>query len=166
MMKYLSQLWSTIVVASGDSWETIANSRNISKFNAFVSENLQRWQANKAPTQDYPALEENDDLDCDGTANTGVILAAVGAAGYATLSATADGVDAAYAVGAIIYRGSAAPSGVWSEAIAVIPITLALKWEYVDSPLVAGTYHYKIRYFSDDGAIGDVSVADVSAVVT
>ena len=166
MMKYLSQLWSTIVAASGASWETIANSRNISKFNAFVSENLQRWQANNSPTFSFPAAGFNTTLDPDDVSVDGAILSAVGAAGYATLSAKPDSDGCLHGVGAIVYRGSAAPSGVWSEAIGIFAITPGTSFEFVDSPLPAGTYHYKIRFFSDDGVLGDCSAADVSAVVT
>jgi len=166
MMKYLSQLWSTIVVASGASWETIANSRNISRFNAFVSENLQRWQANNSPTCSFPAAMVLDTLDPDSETIAGVIMSASGAAGYATLSGTPDSTGCGDAVGAIIYRGSAAPVGVWSEAIGVFPVTPDTPFEFVDSPLPAGTYHYKIRYFSVDGCLGDASAGDVSAVVT
>jgi len=167
MMAYLSQLWSTVSAPDKLTWDTIATSRSISAFNAFVSENLLRWQTNAGVTQAYPAAEVNSGLLPDDTAVDGVILASSGADGYAEIGATPDGAGASDAVAVVIFRADAAPTPLsWAKAVKILAVTPSTPWTYTDSPLVAGTYHYKIAYISDDGCISVLSAADNQAVVT
>lgn len=166
MMRWLSQLWSGLTAGNKATWDELAAARDISGFNAFVGENLARWQLNTGPTNEFPAAETKTALSPAGGEN-GAILAATGHEGYASLSATPDGGDCVDAVGVILYRGDAIPTPKsWAKAIAIFAVTLNSEWSYDDTPLDAGTYHYKLAYFGNDGVIGDLSAADVEAVVT
>jgi hypothetical protein len=166
MMKWLAKWWSGISAPDKATWDTLAEARNISAFNAMVGENLDRWQYNSGPTEAYPAAEMNNALDPDGGL-TGIALTATGHEGYASLTAKPDAEESSNAVGCILYRDSAAPTPKsWAKAIAIFEATPDTSWSYDDSPLDAGTYHYKIAYFGDDGLIGALTSADVDATVT
>jgi len=167
MMKWLAQIWASISAPDQATWDDLAASREISAFNAMVGENLDRWQYNAGPTHTYPANETKGDLDPDSTLIDGVILATTGHEGYADGGATPDSFDAVCAIGVVLFRGSAAPTPLsWAKAIQIIPVTPGDAWTFTDSPLDAGTYHYKIAYFGDDGCISTLSAADNQAVVT
>ncbi len=167
MMSWISQRWNGLSTPNKATWDDMAATKEISSFNAFVGENLDRWQLNTTPTDAFPAAGLNTDLLPDDVAIDGVLLSATGYAGYATAGATPDSTGAADAVGAVIFRGAVAPTPFnWGQAIAVIDVTPGAAWSYTDSPLVAGTYHYKIAYFGNDGVNGALSAADVQAVVT
>lgn len=167
MMAWLATWWSSFSDPNKATWDALAASKEISSFNAFVGECLKRWQTNSGPTIEYPAAEANDTLDPDAFAVDGVILVTSGAAGYVDMSATPDSTGAADAKGVMIFRGDAAPTPFsWAKCIKIIEVTLGAEWTYTDSPLDAGTYHYKIAYFGDDGVIGALSAADNTGVVT
>jgi hypothetical protein len=167
MMKWLSQWWSSLTAGNKATWDDLAEAAQISSFNAFVGHNLSRWQTNVGPTIEYPASEANDTLDPDAVGVDGVILATNGHEGYATGSATPDSTGAADAVGVVLFRGAAVPTPLsWASAVQILEVTPGDEWTFTDSPLDAGTYHYKIAYFGNDGAIGDLSAADNTAVVT
>jgi len=84
--------------------------------------------------------------------------------GYATVSLTPSaGTDIG---GYVIYRDTAeitAPN--WANAVAVIEADGANAVLHTDSPLDAGTYHYRAQAFCDDGISGTV-IADDDVVVT
>jgi len=167
MMKWLAQIWASISAPDQATWDDLADSRNISAFNAMVGENLDRWQYNAGPTQAFPAAAANDDLLPDDVAVDGVILATNGHEGFVDGGATPDSTGAADAIGVVIFRDSATPTPLsWAKAIQMLPVTPGAAWTFTDSPLDAGTYHYKIAYFGDDGCISALSAADNTGVVT
>jgi hypothetical protein len=160
MMSYLAQLWTSVTAPNKATWDTLAATKDISPFNAFVGENLARWQTNKGPTQGYPAAE----TDVPGAVTSN---AAVGHAGYAVLSVVLPA--AAARAGIIVYRDSAeitVPN--WANAVAVLPASVDAGTQvYTDSPLVAGTYHYRTAAITDDGVIGTACAdAATNPVVT
>lgn len=167
MMRYLSQLWASIAALTQASWDELAATTSVSAFNAFVGHNLSRWQNNLAPTEAYPALAADTDLNPDAVANDGVLFSATDGEGSVTVGAKPDSTGAADAVAALIFRGAAAPTPLaWNKLVRVVPVTPGTAWSYVDSPLIAGTYHYKIAYISADGAISALSAADVDGVAS
>jgi hypothetical protein len=155
MLGYLAQTWATLGNLAKATWDEIAASRAISAFNAFSSVNLTRWQNGLAPAQANPAAETS-------TALTVSTQTLTGGSGCITLTLAASGTtDLA---GFIIYRAAAeitVPS--WTNAIAVIDASGAGTATYVDSPLDAGTYHYRVAAFNTDGKLG-ATHADGSAV--
>jgi hypothetical protein len=68
--------------------------------------------------------------------------------------------------GVAIFRDTAEiTSPNWNKCIAVIPVGGDTTLNYVDSPLNAGTYHYRTAALTDDGVIGTIH-ADGSAAAT
>jgi hypothetical protein len=67
----------------------------------------------------------------------------------------------------MLFRGAAAPTPLnWAQCVQILSVSPGDAWTFTDSPLDAGTYHYKIAYFGNDGVIGALSAADNTAVVT
>jgi len=54
MMKFLSQMWSSIVSADQESWEDLADAQAVSNFNAYIQFNQRKWRDFQFPTQKYP----------------------------------------------------------------------------------------------------------------
>ena len=59
--------------------------------------------------------------------------------------------------GWLIHRGTTGFTPSYANVIAAIPRS-ATPTVYTDSPLVAGTYYYRIRGFSVDGVAGTLEV--------
>jgi hypothetical protein len=157
MMAFIADRWSYLSSVIHDTWNDLAATSEISPFNAYISENLKRWQLNKAPTQEYPAAETSTGLTITSHTYTG-------GAGFATLSLTPSGSTNIW--GFAIFRDIAeitAPS--WANAIAVIPANGANAVSYTDAPLEPDTYHYRAAVINDDGKLGTV-LADDTCVVT
>lgn len=56
MMTFLSSRWSQDVSAADQAtWADLASASNVTPFNAYTKENLQRWGNFVAPTQVYPS---------------------------------------------------------------------------------------------------------------
>jgi len=157
MMAFLAQIWVTLTAGNKATWADLAETKIISTFNAFTSECLARWQMVKALTQQYPAAE----------ASTGLTVTTqnlVGGTGCATITITPSGATSIW--GLLIFRDTAeitAPS--WVNCIAVIPANGANAVAHVDTPLAAGTYHYRTAVFNVDGILGTVH-ADGTCDVT
>lgn len=156
MMKFIADRWYYLTAPAKATWDAIAASKSISAFNAYVGENLTRWQEFKAPTEEYPA---------DETANaitTTQVL--TGGQGFCSIGLTPSGAGDNW--GFAIFRDTAeivAPN--WNNCIAVIPANGATAVSYTDSPLDAGTYHYRASVFNTDGTLGTIC-ADASEAVT
>lgn len=157
MMGFLAAAWTGLGAPAKASYLTAAAARSISAFNQYVSENLARWQLFEAPTQATPATEASSSL----TVTTQTLT---GGVGFATIDVTPSGATSIW--GIAIFRDLAAiTSPNWNQCIAVIPADGANLVSYVDSPLDAGTYHYRTMVFNVDGKQGAVK-ADATATVT
>ena len=157
MMSFLAPLWNALGAGIKDDYDALALSRQISAFNAFIGENLSRWQIGKTPSQAYPAAE--------ATAGALITSAALsGHEGYATALVTP--AENANIWGVAVYRDTAeitAPS--WANCVALIYCADDDPFTFTDSPLEAGTYHYRFSQFNLDGVEGTV-LADATVVVT
>ena len=157
MMSFLSQAWTSISALSKATWEELAAQKSISTFNAFGSETLSRWQNVSTPTQTYPAAEASTPL----TVTTQTLT---GGEGCVTVAITPSGDTNIW--GLLVFRDTAeitAPS--WANCVAVLMANGANAVTWVDSPLDAGTYHYRTAVFNTDGILGTVK-ADDTAVAT
>jgi hypothetical protein len=155
MMAFLARRWKYLSGVIQATWEELAAARTISPFNAYVGENLMRWQEWKGPTQEYPAAES-----ANAITTTQVLD---GGQGFCTITNTPSGAGDNW--GVIIMRDTAAiTSPNWNLVIAVIPANGASAVAYTDSPLAAGTYHYRSAICNDDGTIGTVCADDDEAV--
>lgn len=157
MFAFLTKHWSLLSGADQATYDDLAESQQITAFNAYVQVNLDRWQQNKAPSETYPAEEAATPLTVSDMTLTGY-------AGYATISVTPSG---ATAIGGIaIFRDTAEiTSPNWANCVAVVEADGANAVLTTDSPLDADTYHYRAAIFTDDGQLGTV-IADDTAVVT
>ena len=157
MMGFLANQWYGLSVPNKATWDDAALARQISSFNQYASHNLDRWQTFAAPTKAFPAAEASTGLTVTTQTLTGDI-------GFATIQITPSGATSIW--GLLIFRDDAAitaPS--WANCIAVIEADGANPVTYVDSPLEAGTWHYRTAVFNVDGILGAVK-ADGSCVVT
>jgi len=159
MFGYVAAAWAGIAALSKATWDAAAVARGISAFNAYASQCMTDWQNGLAPIQASTDARTTGDVVC-------ALSAITGAAGYATMQISNTADAAADAVGFIIFRDTAEitdPS--WTNAIAVVPWNPSNDVVYTDSPLAAGTYHYRTAAFSADGKLGTVT-DDGSCVVT
>lgn len=155
MMSYLAQVWASIGTVAQSTWNELATQKAISAFNAFVSENLARWQMVKAPTQAMPAAEASTPLTVSNMTLTDGV-------GSVTVSLTPSG--ATDIAGFVLCRSTEAittPS--WENAIAVVEADGVNAVTFVDSPLDAGTYHYRAAVFNTDGVLGTFIADDEGA---
>jgi len=156
MLKFLAEQWSGFSIPYKATWDTLAAATNISPFNAYVSNNLNRHAQLNAPTQEYPAT-------LVGVAPSAPTLVITGGVHNASVAITqgANAPDWGY----YVYRKlGGAPSGLISELVAVIECVGAVTY-FSDSPLAAGTYHYKAIGFMETALKGTLS-ADANGVVS
>lgn len=157
MMKFLSQHWSSMSAAEQADWLTRATATTISNFNAFISYNLLRWRSYLNPSVLDPADET-------GTAPGSPTTTPTGGIRQVSLSIVDDGVDApdlCY----VIHRGDTGFTPAFSNVIAVVPWNSSGTTTYVDTPLAAATYYYRIYGTLDTGLKGAVE-AEVSGAAT
>jgi len=157
MMGFLAAAWKAKVLPKWTGYEAKAAAEAISEYNAYIGENLDRWQLSAAPTQEWPAAE--------ATGGCVITFAPLtGHAGYA--SAVVTPAANANIWGVAVFRDTSeitAPS--WANCVAVIPRSDVSAFTFTDAPLEAGTYHYRFAQFNVDGVLGTV-LADADVVVT
>ena len=134
-------------------WVDLADAGKFSEFNAYVQFNMRRSRLAAAPVADPATI---------GTVPPAApTVAGTPGTRSATLVITPNGVPADW--GYLIYRSLLAdPSSDWSNLIAVIPGVASET--YVDSPLLADTYIYAVRAFSQDGT-QSLPTADETVIV-
>jgi hypothetical protein len=134
-------------------WTALADAGKFSEFNAFVQFNMRRARLASAPVADPATI--------GAVAPAAPTVAGTPGTRSATLVITPAGAPADW--GYLIYRSLlATPASDWSNLIAVVAGVAAVT--YVDSPLVADTYIYAVRAFSQDGT-QSLPTADESVVV-
>lgn len=157
MMKFLARAWAALTAGNKTTWDALAASRSISAFNAYVSANLTRWQEFKGPTEANPAAAT---LAAPAIASQ-TLTGDVGSITVAATVASGTGVW-----GFAIFRSSAAiVSTNWNNCVGIISNPGGTSLSFVDSPLTAGTYHYRVAALTTDGNIG-TAYADGTAVAS
>lgn len=154
MFGFLAQQWTNLIAGEQDDYDDLAEAGQISAFNVYMAKNLARWQLNMGPSKNYPAEEAASPL------TTTQVL--TGAAGYINVNNTPSGATALW--GFAIARSTAeitAPT--WALVIAIVQGDGASAVDFVDSPLDAGTYHYRSAAFTDDGQLGTFCADDTAA---
>jgi len=157
MFKFLSQAWASLTAGNKATWEELAAANSYSTFNAYMEKNMERWRTYESPTQEWPAAEAH-------AGTTVATLVTTGGENKVDVSGTITSGTNQW--GVAIFRSTAeitTPS--WDNVVAVLPTAGGTTFTWVDSPLDAGTYHYRAAAISDDGLIGTVK-ADQTAVVT
>lgn len=156
MFKFLTQQWASLSAANQATWETRADQKVISPFNAYCGFNQDRWRNFLAPSKvDPPATGE--------TAPVLGTLAAV--AGVRSITVTQPITTANDGWGILFFRS---PTGTFDSAFdnlkAGIVIAGTADVVFVDSPLAAGTYYYEVRSITGDGQLSAAS-SEVNATV-
>jgi len=146
MMRFLSQAWENVGSTPQGSWEDRAAATNISPFNAYIQQNLQRWREFQPPAQTDPAPET-------GTDPVATLDSAVGGPSYIDLTMTITTLNDVW--GVILFRSTSGSfSTSRSNAIYVLPVTGTGTLVHTDSNLAAGTYYYNARFFTEEGVLG------------
>jgi len=157
MMKFLAQQWTNLDSTEKADWLTRAQQTVISNFNAYVSFNMLRWRSYLNPSKLIPADETGTQPGVSVTTVTGGIRqCSLSIADHAT-----DKPDWAY----VIHRGTTGFTPAFSNVIAVVEWDSGGTTTYVDTPLSAGTYYYRIYGTLDTGLKGVVE-AEVNGVAT
>jgi hypothetical protein len=157
MFRFLSQAWATILTATQNEWIQLAETLNVSPFNAYMRANVSRWRNFGAPAQDPDAAQD----DTSATLSTWTATAGVRQIDLAIHLTTA-----ANNWGVAIFRADTTGfSPAWSNCIAVIPLTTTDTTHFIDTPLPADTYYYKHRLFTAAGKWSTAS-AEVTATVS
>lgn len=157
MFKYLAQSWKGMAALIEATYEELAEQNVYSPFNAYMSVNMNRWRLNKAPTKLHPATEDDD-------VGVGNHLAPVGGKGHVTVTYKTDTLNDT--AGWMIFRSpTAAYSTSYANCVAVLWLQDVDEHTWIDSPLVAGSYYYDARVFTNAGVLG-AEMGEQVAVVT
>lgn len=156
MLKFLAQAWAALTTEKA-TWNALAATRNILPFNAYVGHNMSRWQNFQGPTLENPAAESSTGLTITTFATTGGV-------GQVSISATPSAATDLLAI-AILRDTAEITVPDWTQCIGVLPGNGAGAVTMVDTPLVAGTYHYRAVALNTDGKVGTVK-ADQTGIAT
>ncbi len=157
MMKFLSQEWTNLTAVEKADWLTRAQQTVISEFNAYVSYNMLRWRSYLNPSKLIPA----DDTGTQPGISVTTVTGGVRQTSLAIVDHATDKPDWAY----VIHRGDTGFTPSFANVIAVVPWDSGGTTTYVDTPLVAGTYYYRVYGTLDTGLKGVVE-AEVSGAAT
>lgn len=158
MMSFLSQAWKNIGATPQDTWLAAAGAKKISHFNAFTSQNMNRWTQFQAPGQSSPV---------GGTSQGAPLssLTATGGVGQITISGEGASGGSPANWGIIIYASKTTGfTAAKSNVIAVVPVASYL-FSYIYTGLAAGTWYFLAQAFSIDGG-KETMHAQVSAAAT
>jgi len=148
MFKFLSQNWAAMTDPDKATYNDLADTLAISNFNAYMRLNQKLWRNYKPPTMATPATEA-------GTvaAWNGGTPAATGGVSSVTLDFTPATINDNWGL-AIFRSDTTGFTPGLSNCIACVLCNAAAAFAYVDSPLVADTWYYDTRRFTDDGVWG------------
>lgn len=145
MLKFLSQNWTNVSAGNQATWETRADQKVISPFNAFVGYNQFRWRDFLAPTQHDP----------EDTADTAPVLGTLAAAaGVRSITITQPVTTANDGWGIALFRGlTTGFNSAFDNLIAIQPVDGTNDVVFVDSPLDPDQYFYVARSITEDGQL-------------
>lgn len=157
MFGFLAAAWNALGGTDKSSYDEGAAAQQISAFNEYMQNNMDRWANNQAPSENAVPAETV----------TGATISAhtyTGGENHVDIDLTLSTATDQSAVA--IFRDSAEITTLsYSKCIAVIPVGGDTTLQYVDSDLAAGTYHYRMAAITNDGNFGAL-LADGTAVVT
>jgi len=143
MFKYLAQMWAALSVANKATWETRAEQKTVSPFNAFMSYNMARWRNFLGISIEDPATAAGTNaVFAGGSATAGVRQITISKAITTLNDGKALGIHRALTTGFT-------PS--FANCIAVIEAAGVATFTHVDTPLVPDEYFYNFSAFTDEG---------------
>ena len=157
MMRFLAQSWISLSAPDQLTWTLPSAAKKVSPFNAYIAENMRRWRNFQSPCTSFPAAGgETPEFFPDVLAYPGVRC----------ITLQIDPGDTLPSLGYLLFRSTENVPGSFDTFIAAIltfgsndPIT------FVDSPLLAGTYYYRIGHMMVGGAFA-VDEVDYSETAT
>lgn len=157
MFKFLAQNWAGLTAPEQATWQPLADAAVVSPFNAYMSSGQKRWRNFLPPGQEIPITET-------GTPGTNATWLA--AAGVRQITLTSNLMTLGDNWGRLIFKGDTGFSTAFSNCIAIILLdVVSTNVEFVDTPLIAGSFFYNARDFTDDGVLG-AELGEVTATVT
>lgn len=157
MFRFLTTQWASVSAGNQATWETRADQKIVSEFNAYCGYNQFRWRDFLAPTQHDP------EATADTPSTVGTLAAA---AGVRSITVTQPITTAADGWPIMFFRDTSASVTVaFDNLVGVRPVNGVNDVVFVDSPLDPGTYYYRVSHGTEDGQKTD-EAAEVSAVVT
>jgi hypothetical protein len=155
VIAFLAPLWDGLLPDDKATWEDLAESTNISSFNAWIAYNARNWRDLMAPTKIYPAARS-----ITGGSVGGLSKVVSGRQVEITVPFTPGADDWGMA---LLRRGTTGVSQLSNAVMAAE--TAGTQNVFVDGPLEPGTYYYNARIWSTDGKLGAIGT-EVSATVT
>lgn len=159
MLSFLATDWSNLSPANQATWDQLADQTKISPFNAFQSENLNRWRRNRAPTQTYPATETSP------TASA-LWIGATGGVRQIRLQPFIYAPVNANWTGLIFHNRGGYPPIRWDYCVHVLRLDAVAAYYWTHTPLATGIHYYRLALGSDDGNHDWTSYYSVWAPVT
>lgn len=147
LFKFIAQNWAPIPSIQQASWETRADQKIVSPFNAYMGYNQSRWRDFLAPTS----------LDPAGTILTPGVPGAIStAAGVRSATLTIAITTENDGWGIMAFRSpDTGFTTAFDNLIGIGPYSGTDDVVIIDTPLEVGTYYYNFRSFSLDGQLGD-----------
>lgn len=157
MLAFLSQQWAAFTAPNKATWNEIAAQKNIPPYNAFLSDNLDRWKMFHAPSKAHPAAETGTQPESDG-------LSTIGGVGHIHFSAEWIALNNAW--GLIIFHVAfpAQPTS-RDNALHILPLTKLSGQIWTWSTNVIGTHYFNYRSFTTAGKLS-AALGYTSTVVT
>lgn len=157
MFKFLSQNWAALSAGNKATWLIGATADAVSTFNKYVQFNQLRARNFLGVTAAYPPAL----VSTVCTAPTAVATAGVR---QISLAITKGANPATW--GWMIFRSlTTGFTPAFSNMVAAVLIDGSGNGSYVDTPLAAGTYYYKIKGFNLDAILGTLSTEYSGIVV-
>lgn len=159
MMAFLSQAWKTISPQDRATWSELARASEISAFNAYQRENLNRWHRRRPPSKAYPAAEA-----AGLTAVT--MLTATGGVRHVDLDANLFAILGDNWTALLFHSPLAIPDPDVDKLVHVWRAETVDHYYWTHSPLAAGTHYYRLVTAAADGDVDWSTFSTASAVVT
>jgi hypothetical protein len=157
MFKFLSKAWKLLTSANQTSWDVLAKQLNVSPFNASTHVNQARWRNFLPPSK-------NSAIAGISTAPTAPTVAVTVGIRQLTIAITHATIPPTwgYSIHRYILTGGLV---VFSNCVQVVAMAVSTDATWVDTPLLPGTYFYKVFGFNDDGVKGLPSTEATGTVV-
>jgi len=144
MFRFLTQAWASVGDADQATWQDLADQLIASKFNGFVSENMEGWHNFLTPSEPTPATRI-------GTPSDNALTAAVWEENRIKLSLAGTALGDAWGIIIFAKDGGAVTPAV-GNAIVVDPDTTIAAHDIFWTPPSVATWHFNSIAFADDGA--------------
>jgi hypothetical protein len=155
MFTYLTKLYPTVELYYGEQWQPLALELGVSRANAFLKYNLERWAQFKPVSWYYPATEEG----TPGDAPTVTPTSGQHNARLLIHFANPENTELTY----IFRKLDSAPTPGTDTLVAVVEF-IGQDLDFHDSPLPPGQWHYIVRGATGDGVWCPPSLDAVATV--